>query len=156
MSDVLIRRIEERDVDAVGRLWYQLSIHHEPFAAYYKVKHDSENLLIEHVKDLMRRSCIFFVAEVGGRIVGFVSGYVVMRNPQMAIERIGKVDNIFVSDEFRGKGIGTQLLETLFRYLQGQGMTYIELSCDFANDRALKLYKELGFKEQKVLMVREY
>ncbi|MDQ3098651.1 MAG: GNAT family N-acetyltransferase [bacterium] len=155
MADVLIRRMEDRDVNTIGQLWYQLSLHHEPFAKYYEVKRDTEALLIEHVKDLIRRSCIFFVAEVDGRVTGFVSGYVIMRNPQLAVERIGKVDNIFVRDEFRGRGIGTQLLEALCTYLRGQGILYIELSCDFANQKAMKLYKKLGFKEQKTLLVRE-
>lgn len=155
MSDVVIRRIEERDADAVAHLWYLLSLHHESYAHYYEVKRNSEGVLVEHVRDLMQRNCIFYVAEVGGRVVGFVSGYVVMRNPQLAIERIGKVDNIYVDEVFRGMGIGTQLLEALFGYFKRQGTTYTELSCDFANDKALKLYKKLGFKEQKVMMVRE-
>ena len=155
MADLLIRKIEERDVEAVGRLWYQLSLYHENFARYYAVRPDTEAILGDHVRDLMHRNCIFFVAEAGGRVVGFVSGYIVMRNPQLVVDRVGKVDNIFVDDEFRGKGIGTQLLEQLFAYIKSQNVVYIELSCDFANDRALELYKRLGFKEQKVFMVRE-
>lgn len=155
MSEVVIRRMEERDAGVVAHLWYQLSVHHEVYAKYYAVKPGTESTLVEHVRDLMNRNCVFYIAEVGGRIVGFVSGYVVMRNPQLAIERIGKVDNIFVDDSFRGLGIGTKLLEALLTYFKRQGTTYTELSCDFANEKALRLYKKLGFKEQKVMMVRE-
>ncbi len=154
MSEI-VRRIETRDAEEVGRLWYNLSLHHELYAKYYQVKRDTESVLADHVRELLQRSCIFFVAEVSGRVVGFVSGYVVLRNPQLEIERIGKVDNIFVDGDYRGQGIGTRLLETLFDYFKRQGTEYTELSCDFANEKALHLYKKLGFKEQKVLMVRE-
>ncbi len=155
MSKIIVRRIEDKDAEAVGKLWYLLSLHHEAYAKYYEVKAGTENTLISHVHDLLRRNCVFFVAEVEGRIAGFVSGYVILRNPQLSVDRIGKVDNIFVDDEFRGLGIGTKLLEAFFQYCHGQAVEFIELSCDLANEKALKLYKKLGFKEQKVLMVRE-
>lgn len=154
MTDVLIRRIEDRDIFDVADLWYQLSLHHEHFAKYYEVKSDSRELLIPHIKDLVLRNCIFFVAEKNEKVIGFVSGYVVSRNPQMVVERVGKVDNIFVNVDCRSVGVGTRLLETLFEYFHSQGAKYIELSCDYANDRAFKLYKKLGFKEQKVLMLK--
>jgi hypothetical protein len=65
---VVIRRMQEKDAEAVGRLWYRLSKHHEVFHTYYEVREDGERQLIAHVYDLLRRECIGFVAEdvIGG------------------------------------------------------------------------------------------
>lgn len=154
-SEVIIRRMLEKDAEAVGTLWYQLSKHHEAFHRYYTVRKDGESELVQHVRDLIRRECICYVAEVGGQICGFVTGYIVRRNPQLEVEKVGKVDNIYVSEEFRGKKIGTALLESLCQNFNTQGAEFIEISCDLQNVDALRLYKRLGFKEQKVLLIKE-
>jgi ribosomal protein S18 acetylase RimI-like enzyme len=153
--DISIRLTTEQDADAVGRLWFQLSLLHEPYANYYAVKRGSENSLILYVRDLMKRNCIIFVAEVNKKIVGFVSGYIVFRNPQLTVDRVGKVDNIIVDQSYRGGGIGTKLLERLFQYFDDNKVKYFEISCDLDNADALRLYKRLGFKEQKLMLVKE-
>jgi ribosomal protein S18 acetylase RimI-like enzyme len=151
---VVIRRMQEKDAEAVGRLWYRLSKHHEVFHTYYEVREDGERQLIAHVYDLLRRECIGFVAEVDGVVEGFVTGYIVRRNPQLAVEKVGKVDNIFVSDEVRGQGLGTQLLERLASFYTDQGIRFVEISCDLQNPDALRLYKRLGFVEQKIMLIK--
>ena len=150
-----IRHIRESDSEAVGKLWYNLSLHHQIFHKYYSVRSGTEWQLISHVRDLINRDCIGFVAEVNEKIVGFVTGYIVRRNPQLEVERIGKVDNIFVSESFRGHDIGTSLLEDLFSFFKSQKVKYIEISCDVQNDDAMRLYKRLGFHEQKVMLIKE-
>jgi ribosomal protein S18 acetylase RimI-like enzyme len=155
IENLVVRRIQDHDIEAVARLWHQLSLHHEPFHSYYSVKNDGEEQLLAHVHDLMSRECIFFVAELEAQICGFISGYIVRRNPQLTVDRVGKVDNIFVAQDKRGKHIGTKLIESLCEYFTRQGVKYIEISCDVQNPDALRLYKRLGFVEQKMLLVKE-
>ncbi len=155
IENLIVRRIQESDIEPVAKLWYKLSLHHEPFHAYYSVKQDGEEQLLAHVHDLMARECLFFVAEINGEICGFVSGYIVRRNPQLSVDRVGKVDNIFVAEDKRGKRIGTKLIESLCECFTQQGVKYIEISCDVQNPDALRLYKRLGFVEQKMLLVKE-
>jgi ribosomal protein S18 acetylase RimI-like enzyme len=151
----VIRKMTEEDSIAVADLWYRLSKHHEDYHRYYAVKESGVEDLVVHVLDLLRRDCVIYVSELDERIVGFVSGYIVRRNPHLSTERVGKVDNIFVSEDSRGNGVGTQLLESLFNFYKSNGIVYIEISCDLQNAGARRLYERLGFKEQKVLMIKE-
>jgi len=52
---------------------------------------------------------------------------------------------IAIKSEYRGKGIGTQLLKNLIRTLKENDFTAISLSVDERNN-ALRLYKQLGFE----------
>jgi ribosomal protein S18 acetylase RimI-like enzyme len=153
--DVIIRAISEGDAFAVGHLWYQLSLMHEAYARYYAVRRGSEDSLVLYVRDLLKRNCIIFVAEAQGKIIGFVSGYIVFRNPQLSVDRVGKIDNIIVDGMYRGNGIGTQLIEKMLQHFHDNKVKFFEISCDLENEDALRLYKRLGFKEQKVMLVKE-
>lgn len=97
------------------------------------------------------------VAEVDGRIVGAVwsrvmedYGHVADGVPSLAISLL---------PEWRGKGIGTRLLDSILVALRGRGYARVSLSVQKAN-RALRLYERAGFRtvsedaEERV-MVRE-
>ena len=55
------------------------------------------------------------------------------------------LDSICVSEEFRGQGIGSSLLEALPPIVKKQNRDVIGLSCDKQNPQARKLYERHGF-----------
>jgi ribosomal protein S18 acetylase RimI-like enzyme len=154
MENILIREIKDSDVTAVARLWFELSKLHEDFTPYYKIRSDSESVLIEHVRDVRKRGCVILVAESDGVISGFVSGYVIRRNPHLDVGIVGKVDNFYVSEKYRRNGIGSKLLTTLIETFRKQGVVHFEISCDLQNPDALRLYRKLGFVDQKILLIK--
>lgn len=56
------------------------------------------------------------------------------------------LDSICVSEEFRGQGIGSSLLEALPPLVKKQNRDAIGLSVDKQNPKARKLYERHGFK----------
>jgi len=53
--------------------------------------------------------------------------------------------DFFVADSMRGQGIGKQALEALENQLIEVGIQQIKLRVAYHNERALKLYQEVGF-----------
>ncbi|GGB21891.1 GNAT family N-acetyltransferase [Agarivorans gilvus] len=53
--------------------------------------------------------------------------------------------DFYISSEYRGLGYGTQVISELEKQLLAQGIKQIKLRVAYHNERALKLYKELGF-----------
>ena len=80
------------------------------------------------------------VAEVGGRIEGFLSIEVHREN-----ENYLYYDDLSVSKAHRGKGIGTALLEKGEAYCKTLGLSTLVLHVETDNERARELYEKRGF-----------
>lgn len=83
---------------------------------------------------------LFMVAELDGKIVGYVVG--VTRS-----DRYGHIVSLCVHPEYRRKRVGTKLIEYLekaFRELFGICMYRLEVRV--SNTEAINLYKKLGYR----------
>ncbi|WP_143812321.1 GNAT family N-acetyltransferase, partial [Oenococcus oeni] len=56
------------------------------------------------------------------------------------------IDSISVAEDFRGLGIGTELLKAARKTAIQEGELLLGLNVDFRNTRALKLYRSFGFR----------
>lgn len=68
---------------------------------------------------------------------------------------------LFVKDNYRNRGVGTQLLRRAIEKAEMQRLGFITLSVTYDNVIALRLYRKFGFEEalylrqsRKVLMIR--
>lgn len=78
-----------------------------------------------------------------------VAGYIVLTYG-FSIEyggRHGFIDELFVADEYRGRGLGTLAIEHATEDCRSLGMKMILLEVAFENERAHALYGRLGFRE---------
>jgi ribosomal-protein-alanine N-acetyltransferase len=82
----------------------------------------------------------FLVAEVGGRIVGYIIGTVRWMN-------VGHVLAIGVDPQHRRKGVGTLLMERLMEYFRKRGVGKVRLEARESNWGARRFYSTLGFVE---------
>ena len=91
------------------------------------------------------------VAELDGRIVGFVTFYADERS------RIGEIGNNAVDPDFQGRGIGPRMYEYVFDRLRERGMRFVEVSTglDPGHAPARRAYEKAGFSIQ-LPMVKYY
>lgn len=69
--------------------------------------------------------------------------------------RCGLVDELYIREEYRGKGIGKKVFAMLEEFLDSQKMRSLSLVVDFWNESAQSLYSKLGFqREKRHLMVK--
>ncbi len=90
---------------------------------------------------LIRPDPAFLAVDLNGR----VAGAIVLQpdNGEGPGWRIG----IGVEADVRGHGIGTRLIERALAFARAGGATYVNLSVDPVNTRAVALYHRLGFAE---------
>ncbi len=67
----------------------------------------------------------------------------------------GFIYDIYVNEEFRGKGIGKQLIERAENYCRQRGYTRLSLMVSAHNQPALKLYESTGFQKDQIYMDKE-
>lgn len=75
------------------------------------------------------------------------------RKPSFYIERkVCNLFQIFVEEEYRNKGVGTELIRTFIRWGKSRGTKTIKLQVYEKNTTAIKAYKKIGFRNSKTEM----
>ncbi len=136
-----IRNVRREDIDAFVKVYEEAYKGLEEYA--YTKRRDIRN----YFKWLYSRDKDgFMIVEDDDRAVGFVA---CDTNWVSIFERkkVGEIHEIFVLPEYRGKGIGTELMRLAIKYAQKKGRNVAELWVGRKNYRARKFYVKLGFKE---------
>ncbi len=87
---------------------------------------------------IVRENTKIFLCEENEKIVGYVYGY-------LTEEKKIIIDALFVMEEYRKKGIATQLLECIKSWAKEIDISIIEISVLLKNEKARSLYQKMGF-----------
>lgn len=69
--------------------------------------------------------------------------------------RSGLVDELYLRENYRGRGISKKIFKLIEEYLLSQNMRSLSLVVDFWNEPAEALYTKIGFhREKRHLMVK--
>jgi len=137
MQEARVRRMASGDIEgalqltesvAAERIWIgtEPGFDRERYASRWRIR-------------INESSSAVLVATVGDRVVGFRDVYPNAEHGQLL--------GMFVDKDFRGRGIGTQLLNGLVDWARERGLPSISLHVFTHNDRAIALYKSAGFTE---------
>ncbi len=93
------------------------------------------------------------VASAGNRIIGMVSIQTLISTAEGG--RSGIVEDVVVTSEWRGKGIGRCLLEAIDAWAQTNGLKRIQLLADTTNTPALEFYRNSGWMTTQLICLRK-
>lgn len=92
------------------------------------------------------------VAEEGS-VVGLLSFmYRHVESDKQITRNVIFVDDLAVKQEYRGQGIGSQLLEVIKNKVKSEHLDGLELQVNARNTAARKMYEKLGFTEKSINM----
>ncbi len=136
------------DLDALVGLLKQLTELEEDFD-FDEVSHRRGlEMLVAKQPD-----CCIMVAEENGTVLGMASGQFVISTacgaPSLWVE------DVVIDRSLRGKGIGTELLQTLQSWAQSVGGVRMQLLADKDNAPALKFYEKTGWKRTNFVGMRK-
>ncbi len=105
-----------------------------------------------------REPDLFLVAEVAGKVVGFVFGQE-SKLPDEVLRRrkatkAASIEVLAVAEEHRRKGIATALLNRLFQTFRSRGIDYVSLAVPGEEVGARQLYKKLGFETRAYFLAK--
>lgn len=147
---VKLRPIEAKDEiflwDMLFEITYSLDMNKKPSKQVFLKKHD----IYKYVKGFgLEGSDSGFVAETEeGRLIG-AAWYRLYKDDNKGF---GYIDDnipeisIAISEEYRDKGIGKQLLEALIHEAEKKRFSSLSLNVDSRNTAALHLFEAKGFK----------
>lgn len=109
------------------------------------IKEDFELFL---TNNLQSGQHIILVYEINNKIIG-TGSLLIETKLTYNISYLGHIENIFVSEEYRNKGIGKEIVKCLCKYANEKKCYRIDLSCE---DYLIAFYKNLGFDKQLYCM----
>ena len=88
---------------------------------------------------------VAFVAEVHGKLVGYLLGGIVKRPPVFTVQEVALITDIAVTEKWKNKGIGTVLMEAFESWCKEKGLETITLRVADQNTSAIGFYNKHNF-----------
>lgn len=88
---------------------------------------------------------LVLVSEIDNNIVGYLLITIRKNYPFFKLKKYGKLQTIFVKDDYRSRGISSKLKEEAFRWCREKRVTRISLDVLPDNIHSIEIYKKWGF-----------
>jgi ribosomal protein S18 acetylase RimI-like enzyme len=141
LQRLVIRRIQKEDAAEISRI--DSIITKSPGRTDF-------GQIIE--KQLRKDEDASFVAEIDGRVVGYMISYTVYAG--FGLEKSAWIATLGVDPRFMGQGIGKRLAEEILRVCQERGIENIFTSVRWDSVDLLSFFKTLGFDRSNFINLR--
>jgi ribosomal protein S18 acetylase RimI-like enzyme len=155
-ANVELRRGSAADLPALEPLW--VSVHHRHAQAMPELSpyvDDGQTWAVRsalYAEMLARPDTVLLLAHAGDRLIGYGLAHVMAAGDTWLADtwqtgaRIGEIESLAVLPEYRGGGIGTQLLDGLETELAAAGVHDLILGVLPGNTDAIRLYERRGYR----------
>ena len=146
-AKVIIRKANSNDIQVMTALLAELFTIENDF----NIDKDKQLRGLELL--FQSQDSIIFVAETFERVIGMISMQSMISTVMGGY--VGLIEDMIVTSEFRGQGIGKQLLTMMIEESIRLGYTRLTLGADLRNIPAISFYKTSGFEPSNMgLMYR--
>jgi len=161
VPDIQIHTLEKTDLDQLRPIWVSMKDHHAALAPQFgppRSDVDSWQRRLAHYAEWIQDPSAFvLIAEMDKMIVG----YAMVRIKDMDMiswdleGQYACVETLAVLPDFRGRGIGTTLLEQVEARIRERGITSLSLTVLAANGRGKAFYERHGYETEFVSLGKE-
>lgn len=156
--EILIREGKIEDLENMNELFEELDEYHRINLPNIFKKGDIIGRPLEHIKNMCENSdSEIFVAELDGKLIGMAEilkkrtvPYPLKKDREWVV-----LDTIVVKKEYRGKGIGNILFDSILDWTKDKKINRIEVNVYEFNNSAIKFYENLGFRNFNRIMYLE-
>ena len=148
MMDITVRKAALNDLDAMVELMVQLLALEGDYAIDEARLRKGISMIIE--SDMSD----FFVAEADGTVAGMCCLHRFISTVQGSFA--GVIEDVVVSDSFKGMGIGSMMMNHMQKYAGQNGMTRLQLQVVKDNEPARSLYEKHGWEKTSYVGYRKY
>ncbi|MFZ4648708.1 MAG: GNAT family N-acetyltransferase [Patescibacteria group bacterium] len=155
MGNILIREASNKDLSGILRLNLDL------FKKEFKEFDKSLNIKWTNSKEgrdyfskrIVNKDSFVAVAICNEEIVGYICCGI-HRSPIQIIKK-AELENMMISEEFRGKGIGSKLAKEFFRWCKVKNIKKITVIASAKNLSGIRFYKKLGFDDYDLTLEKK-
>lgn len=153
-----IRPAEKSDVERIQELDAQLS---ETEAEEYDPIIDPEWTLTEEAAGWYRERInqgngFAEVVEENGQVIGYAVGVTGSAEVFRTTDTLADLETMYLQPEYRGEGIGTELMEEFKDWAQKQDADRLRVEASAQNTGAIEFYQENGFEDYSVTLEEDF
>ena len=140
--------------ESVDQLFLELQLHEHQFDNLKSTK--SENATKykdELLKSVKNQHGELLLAKIDNKVVGLVGWH--LEEEYEFDEPYGYISDIVVSKEYRGQGIGKQLLEKAVDHIKEIGVKRIHIGVLLGNTETKEFYEKAGFKPYSIELTKD-
>ncbi|OGM31142.1 hypothetical protein A2803_01555 [Candidatus Woesebacteria bacterium RIFCSPHIGHO2_01_FULL_44_21] len=152
---VKVRRANESELHIIQELNHELFESDGKRDKYLNHNWPYEDGEKYFVKRISKPDCICLVAEVDNQVVGYLAGALMETDNWRPVKRT-ELENMFVKEKFRGKGVGKKLVEEFLKWSEGKKVKKVMVSAYTTNEKAIKFYKREGLIPQSLSLEIEF
>ncbi|MCI0519652.1 MAG: GNAT family N-acetyltransferase [Chloroflexi bacterium] len=146
MSTISYRLAEESDFPLLMSYYEKLNSFF--YQVGYRLPHPENvgQVWLDSFRRTLGRFSNLFVAEMDGRVVGFMLCRLKRTPTYMGGVLVGELSDMWIEAEARRMGVGDKLSRLAMTWMRAQGAHSIEIQVLKDNDASWKLYERMGFK----------
>ncbi|WKL46404.1 GNAT family N-acetyltransferase [Flavobacterium pectinovorum] len=130
---VEIRKVEKQDLDFVYKSICELENEELDFKVFKEIFNEN----------ISNPNNLYLIAENENEGLGFISFHT--QNLLHHCGRVGEIQEFFIHQNHRGKGIGRQLIEKIMQYANQNNLKSIEVTTNRRRVENVLIYENLGF-----------
>ena len=148
MDNIVFRKSIKEDIPTINALFIKMveeinrKMVNEGVEPYTNLENGFEENYLDSFYE--NKDNIIFVAEHNNKVIGFLSvnnykedGYIYL-------------DDYYIREEYRGKGIGSELMNMAISYAKEDHVDRIMTHVESANKSSIDFYKNRGFQTEEV------
>lgn len=153
MDEIVIKKGNINDLSIVQKLNQDLFDFEIPWHSTYNREWPYQERGIQFFTDrLNEKDGIIFIAFVNDRPIGYLCGGW-LRSYTFRVEKLfSQLDNMFIQQEFRNKGVGKKLLDEFIKWSKEKGVSVIRVDAVYENTKALEFYRKKNFKDHSIIL----
>lgn len=157
MAAFLVREAREADRDVLLEHTIALNRFEQAFAGDRATDRASAAAAIDHFAKRVGDIGLMLVAEAEGRVVGHLVLTIDRAPPYVASEyrQEAWVADAFVQEAWRGQGAFRAMLAVAEAHARKAGCRRLRIGVLAGNDRAERIYRQAGFRDYAVELVRD-
>ena len=151
MKDVIIRQATLKDLKSIQNLNYELfkleKENYDPtLIVDWPLSEEGKN----YFEDLIKNEYVI-IAMKDEKIIGYLAG-TINEKGSYELFQYGDINNMLVDNNYRGSGIGKQLINRFKEYCKTKNITNLKVVASDKNLNAIEFYKKQGFKNFDVTL----
>lgn len=148
MAEVTYRLSGETDLPVIASMYDKMDAYFRQFSYRFPEVENVGQAWLDSFRRTLGRFSVVYVAELDGKVVGFMLGRVKRVAPYLGGVLVGELSDMWVEPEARRYGIGEKLSRLTIDWLREQKVHSVEVQILEGNQPIWRLYEKMGFQPE--------